>query len=274
MQETSLEQHRTTYPKFPQWQVMSIMASIVKRTYILGKSTDPVEARILAKKLSYQVMDILRRKGIDVHLHGFDQDTSKVWLYLGNHQAFGIEAFFANALIAPDTRIVLKDALLEVPITWKAMSVVDPIVFVRPAKWLDEKAESRANGKSLIHISREQKNTLNTWWSVLVFPEWTRQRGSSEIWEMKPQLFQGSYSLMADTSSWVEKRQVWVITADTFRTFPFTPEEWRCYGGATRHPIQFWLDIIDIESWEKIIDFWDRVKNIMQWHLRESHALA
>ena len=122
------------YPQLSHWQVMGIMASIITRSYTLGKSTDPVAARALATTLSHEVMDILRKKDIDVQLHGFEQDMSQVGLYLGNHQAFGLEAFFANSFIARDTRIVLKDDLLSVPITGKAMKSVDPIVFQRPPK--------------------------------------------------------------------------------------------------------------------------------------------
>jgi hypothetical protein len=53
---------------------------------------------------------------------------------------------------------------------------------------------------------------------------------------------------MVDSNSPVKKRQVCVITADTFRTFPFTPEEWKKYSTGTKHPINFWFDILDTDS--------------------------
>jgi 1-acyl-sn-glycerol-3-phosphate acyltransferase len=134
MKNTSNSQNSKEYPTLSRLQVLSVMGSIITRSYILGKSTDPVAARALATRLSHEVMGILMEKGIDVQLHGFEKDKSQVGLYLGNHQAFGLEAFFANSFIAPDTRIVLKDDLLSVPITGKAMKSVDPIVFQRPPK--------------------------------------------------------------------------------------------------------------------------------------------
>jgi 1-acyl-sn-glycerol-3-phosphate acyltransferase len=60
----------------------------------------------------------------------------------------------------PDTRIVLKDDLLRVPITGKAMKSVDPIVFERPTKGLDDKEKKKANIASLRHITEQQKQTL------------------------------------------------------------------------------------------------------------------
>jgi 1-acyl-sn-glycerol-3-phosphate acyltransferase len=148
------------YPELSQFQVLSIITSIIKRSYTLGKSTNPVSARALATTLSHEVIDILRKKDIDVQLHGSEQDMSQVGLYLGNHQAFGLEAFFANSFIAPDTRIVLKDDLLRVPITGKAMNSVDPIVFQRPPKNLDRKETVLANLRSLQSINVEQQDTL------------------------------------------------------------------------------------------------------------------
>ncbi len=199
-------------------------------------------------------------------------------LWLWNHQSFWLEAMWLYDYFPTTWSPLLKDELLLPPYFWKWIEAIDPIVYYRKM--------NKINPKELVFyllkkffidkkflLSRKQRGdkiqkTILEKKAVLIYPEWTRSK-NWKLLKFRDGLYKPAYDILSKEAEWFSNK-VALITSDTHDVFPTTLEKvllrkWNIYSGE----VNIKIDIIEIETWEKIKEFNKKVYNIIEWNLNK-----
>jgi len=232
--------------------------------------SDPKEARIFARDYMKSYFRELEASGIDVNFYGFpyeeEQDSdvgqnerNKLMLYLCNHQIFGIEALAAFNLAGTNTRVLVKDELLKIPLFGSGLTKIDPIAFNRDAGKLSE----------IRRVHEQIRMTIqDRLQPVFIFPEGTRSEDGG-LKDFHHILY--APAVKAIKRGAFEQQKIGVITADTHVAFPYKLSPKLLYqtgARARRTPINFKFDILELNPSENIADLNDRVHQKIEDNLR------
>jgi len=262
--------------KWPRFAYKTI--SLIKE---VGKYNNPNQAREKSRLLSKDFYENFCPKfWINVEIK-FSQKTreqypeiveaienyTKTWelskilplLWLWNHQAFGIEAFWAYNIFPSNWRIVLKNELAENFFLQKWIQAIDPIVLHRWESWAWEVRNS-----NII-------NTISDNNPVLVYPEGTR----SKDWEIRwfnYKNYQAWYNIITDSQNEISSK-VAIITADTMKVLPQTLEKTLLWmWNVNPWTITYTIDIVDASLYDNIQEFNNDVKNILVSNLQKEKS--
>jgi|GEM_PF-5319118 len=218
----------------------------------------PVEFRQEAQRRSHAFYEFCENLGIPVNVQGVDtiENASNIPLWLGNHQKFGFEAVNICDLTPDNTRTMLKDSLLKIPLFGPALAGFDPIVFDR----------SKTKEDALEATGLAQAETIRNGGSVMIFPEGGRK--GPELGLFKSRLFQHAYeaALKQDNT----RQRVAVISTDASTALPFKMGPKVLVPTLTtgfKTPVNVKIDILDLDPDETAVIFKNRVRNLISGNL-------
>ena len=258
----------------------------------------PEEARLIARESTKEFQEFLKKFDININYlfwenseNSFPEEVNAIkqyiesWelsddiplLWLGNHQAFWLEAMWLYDYFPVNGRAVLKDELLLPKYFWKGIESIDPIVYYRklgkytPKEILFFILKKMTLDKKWL-ISRKQredqiKESILEKKAVLIYPEWTRSK-KWKLLKFRSGLYKPAYDILSQNLEWFSNR-VALVTSDTYKNFPTTLEKvllrkWEIYSW----DINIKIDIIDIKAWENIKEFNKMIYDIIKLNLK------
>lgn len=248
------------------WKIFSEVSSV-------ANAKNPEEARLLARESVIRIYnEYFKQLWIKVSIkfshNAISNFPSEVYalekyietweilsyiplLFLWNHQAYWLEAVWAYHIFPTNWRIQLKDLLWKIPFFWKWINALNSIIFDRK-NWLTKEFAKKRN--------EEIVSTLDSWKSVLIYPEWTRSRDWN-LWSFSTSLFKPAYDYIQKNSV---NKVVCIISSSTDDVFPDTFEKSLfCLSNAKKWEITYVIDFIDSSVYENIKTFSNDVEAII-----------
>jgi 1-acyl-sn-glycerol-3-phosphate acyltransferase len=190
----------------------------------------PIEAKRKIFDMVAESIDNLAKLGVEFKFIGFEKEslermeTTKI--SVGNHTKSGIEAFYVHAMTPFNTRVVVKDSLIKLPLgIGEGFKTTDPIVM----------EQGTTSG-----VMRDILSTIKSGGRVHVFPEGTRSRDGALL-EFKG--LEGLVKISQRSGSY----EMPVITTDSFSVINASIEDIffkDIYPGEVR----FYLDFVNIKD--------------------------
>lgn len=253
--------------------------NIFRQVWWVANSTNSDEAREMARKSTKEIYEnLFADLWIKVSIN-FSNDSSKdfpkefealqryikTWelseniplLFLWNHQAFWLEAIWAYDIFPTNGRILLKDTLTKIPYFWNWIKALDPIIFDRKL-WLTKENTKKRN--------EEIRDTVLSWRSVLIYPEWTRSR-NWDLGDLYPALYSTAVKTIKESLD-IPNKVAAIITSNTNNTFPDTLEKSLFFwSNAKKLDIKFTIDFIDLTTFENMKEINEAVEGILSDNL-------
>ncbi len=243
----------------------SFIDATLSKMLVLKGIDDPIQARRKIFDIVAESIDDLNKIGVKFNFIGFSEENleriKRTAIGIGNHTISGIEAFYVHAMNPVNTRVVVKESLINAPVVGSAFATTDPIIVKRDKN--NEVANEREVAKDIVRTLNEKSEEGVYKNRVYMFPEGSRSQDGGLL------PFKGLALLikMAKKRGDVE---IPVITTDSYSVLNFTSEPHKILQGRMfKGEVRFYLDFVNIKD-RDIKDIEEEIRQTMLQRLDES----